>query len=76
MKATTQNILNVLSAFVKQNEGQVVEFEQIKQAVNTSDLKVTNWMAVRNVMQYLCNNGQMTRVDNIFVEQYSCNLVK
>jgi len=60
----------ILEAIDKaQEENRNVSWSAIKDCVENAGFS-GNWMAVRNVLQCLINNGVCVRTDNIFKEEY------
>ena len=54
MKATNNNIYTVLSDLcVSKN---TVSWKQIVNEINNSGMKITNWLKVRGVLQYMIKN--------------------
>lgn len=70
MKATPDNIYEVLQNLCI--SGKTVSFLQMKDAINDSGMKITNWLKVRGVLQYMINNNMVTRTTDLHVEEYFC----
>lgn len=70
MKATPDNIYEVLKNLCI--SGKTVSFLQMKDAINDSGMKITNWLKVRGVLQYMINKNMVTRTTDLHVEEYFC----
>ena len=72
MRATTDNIFETLDKLRKENVGKTVSWQTIVSTINATGMKIKNWMVVRNVLQYLINQGLMTRTADVTVEEFAC----
>jgi hypothetical protein len=70
MKATNNNIYKVLSDLCV--SGNTVSWKQIVSEINNSGMKMTNWLKVRGVLQYMIKNKMVARTSDIHVEEYVC----
>lgn len=70
MRVTSNNIFTVLSKLAEDNKGKKVAWSQMVQAVNQSGMKIQNWLTVRNVLQFMINEGMVKRTSDVHVEEY------
>lgn len=70
MKATAENIYEVLLSMYKANDE--ISWQQIVDTINKTGMKVTNWLKVRAVLQAFRNQEMLIRSDDVRVEVYYC----
>jgi hypothetical protein len=70
MKATNNNIYTVLTNLCV--SGNTVSWQEMMNAINDSGMKITNWLKVRGVLQYMIKNKMVARTPDIHVEEYVC----
>ena len=47
-----------------------IDWSDIVSHLKEEDLKISNWLVVRDVLQFMLNEKMVARVDSIVVEQY------
>lgn len=70
MRVTNNNIYNVICSAAK--TGSTISWKDIVAAVKAAGMTVDNWMKVRGVLQFMINEGTLTRTEDVNKEEYIC----
>ena len=67
-----QNVaVDVIEAFVADENAETLSWDKIMNSVKESGAKVKNWLTIRGVLQYFMDENIIKRTENLSVEEYA-----